>query len=78
MMERRRAEMLKVPRVLHPRFPYGRPFGAPGNADQQRVLLEDALDLLVSARAPGEIRELPYRWRREDYAAIRAGRRTAR
>ena len=48
--------------------------GEPGNADQQRVIIEDALGLLESATAPGTILTLPYRWRREDYAAIRRER----
>jgi len=70
MVDRTRAETLSVPRGLVLRFPFGRPFGAPGNPDQQRVVLEDALTLLSSAREPGEIRAAPYRWRREDYARI--------
>jgi len=36
--------------------------------------LEDALTMLSSARKPGEIRNLPYRWRREDYGRILAER----
>jgi len=72
MVDRTRAEALSVPRGLVLRFPFGRPFGAPGNPDQQRVVLEDALTLLSSAREPGEIRTAPYRWRREDYARILA------
>lgn len=71
------AKTLKTPRVLSVRFPFGRPFGEPANADQQRVILEDALQLIVSARQPGAILQAPYRWRREDYAAIRR-RRLAR
>ena len=78
MVDPRRAEALAVPRALYPRFPFGRPFGAPGNPDQQRVLLEDALDVLASATEPRHIRTLPYRWRREDYARILAERRGER
>jgi hypothetical protein len=45
--------------------------GEPGNADQSRVLLEDALSLPETETEPGAIVHLPYRWRREDYAQIR-------
>ena len=78
MVDPRRAEALAVPRALYPRFPFGRPFGAPGNPDQQRVVLEDAIDLLASATEPRQIRSLPYRWRREDYSTILAERRGRR
>jgi len=70
MVDRTRAETLSVPRGLVLRFP----FGAPGNPEQQRVVLEDALTMLSSAREPGEIRTMPYRWRREDYGRILAER----
>jgi hypothetical protein len=78
MVEEQRARLIKPPRTLYPRFPYGRPFGEPGNPDQQRVLLEDALDLVATATTPGEVRPVPYRWRREDYSRIREERRRAR
>ena len=74
MVDRKKAETLAVPRGVVLRFPFGRPFGAPGNREQQRVVLEDALTLLSSARQPGQIRTLPYRWRREDYRRILAER----
>ena len=74
MVHRTRAETLSVPRGLVLRFPFGRPFGTPGNPEQQRVVLEDVLTMLSSAREPGEIRTMPYRWRREDYGRILAER----
>ena len=55
-------------------LPFGQPLGEAGNVDQQRVIIEDALKLLVTASEPGIVQPLPYRWRREDYAGIRAGR----
>ncbi len=75
MVDRKKAATLTVPRGLVMRFPFGRPFGAPGNPEQQRVVLEDALELLASASEAGAIRSSPYRWRREDYGAILAQRR---
>lgn len=70
MVDRKKAATLAVPRGLVLRFPFGRPFGAPGSPQQQRVVLEDALDLLASAQTPGAIQTAPYRWRREDYGQI--------
>ena len=77
MVDRKKAATLAVPRGLVLRFPFGRPFGAPGSPHQQRVVLEDALNLLASAQTPGEIQAAPYRWRREDYGQILAERRGA-
>ena len=75
MMYRQVADALRPPRVALVRFPFGQPLGEPGNADQQRVVVEDALHLLLTGTEPGAIEALPYRWRREDYAAIRRQRR---
>ncbi|MDE2778145.1 MAG: hypothetical protein OXI91_00505 [Chloroflexota bacterium] len=70
MVDRRKAATMSVPRGLILRFPFGRPFGAPGNPQQQRVVLEDALQVLATATEPGQIVASPYRWRREDYGEI--------
>lgn len=78
MMFKEVADAVRPPRVVHVRFPFGRPLGEPGNADQQRVVSEDGLGFLASAKEPGEVLALPYRWRREDYAALRAERASAR
>ena len=74
MMYKQVADTMRPPRVALVRFPFGQPLGEPGNVDQQRVVVEDALRLLVTATEPGTIEALPYRWRREDYAAIRERR----
>ena len=70
MVDRQKAATMAVPRGLILRFPFGRPFGAPGNTQQQRVVLEDALQVLATATEPGQIVASPYRWRREDFGAI--------
>ena len=77
MMFRQVAERLLPPRVAAVRFPFGRPMGEPGNADQHRVIAEDALHILETATEPGTLVSLPYRWRREDYARIRRERGVA-
>jgi len=60
-------EKLGVPRAVFVRWPFGHPLGEPGNHAQQLRVLRDALTLLVEAEAPGVIRDLGYRWRREKY-----------
>ncbi len=74
MMFKEVEEQIRPPRVVHVRFPFGRPLGEPGNADQQRVIIEDSLEALVNVNTPGTVVELPYRWRREEYAIIRKAR----
>ena len=74
MMYRQVADALPSPRVCYVRFPFGQPLGEPGNADQQRVIVEDALHLILRSTEPGTLQEMPYRWRREDYAKIRSNR----
>ncbi|MEK7215754.1 MAG: hypothetical protein AAB289_09200 [Chloroflexota bacterium] len=73
-LNREQPERIKPPRALVLRYPYGQPFGMPGDSDQQRVIVEDALALLSNALEPGTIIEAPYRWRREDFQAIRRER----
>ncbi len=71
---RRLAYSLRPPRAVYVRFPFGEPLGGPGNADQQRTIIEDALCLAFTAGSPGTVVELPYRWGREDYARLRLER----
>ena len=73
-LNRQQPERIKPPRCLLLKYPYGRPFGQPNDSDQQRVIVDDALNLLLTATEPGTIVELPYRWRREDFTAIRQAR----
>ncbi|MCX6021064.1 MAG: hypothetical protein NTZ05_04930 [Chloroflexi bacterium] len=58
---RQQPERIKPPRAMIVKYPYGRPFGFPGDTAQQRVLVEDALHILETATEPGTIVELPYR-----------------
>ena len=77
MMFKEVAEAMRPPRVVHVRFPFGRPLGEPGNVAQQRLIIEDTLRFLEECREPGTVLELPYRWRREDYSEILDQRRSA-
>jgi hypothetical protein len=44
--------------------------GEPFNEMQQRVVLAEALRALCTLSLPGEIVDLPYRWRRQQYASV--------
>ena len=58
---------VKPPRTVYLRWPFGHPLGEPFNTNQQRVVLAEAFRALCSITRPGEIIDLPYRWRREHY-----------
>jgi hypothetical protein len=60
-------EKVRSPRALFLRWPFGHPLGEPGNTVQQFTVLHDAFDFLYAA-TPGEIRDLPYPWRRYAYS----------
>lgn len=51
-----------IPRQTAIAYPYGRPVGQVKDAAGQRRLILEALDLLATATAPGEIRHLPDAW----------------
>ena len=64
------AEKVKPPRAVFIKWPFGSPVGEPGNVLQQRRILADMLEVVRGATVPGMIYDLPYKWRREDYAAV--------
>jgi hypothetical protein len=51
-----------APRVAGIEFPLGRPLGLPGDRAGQRTVLQAALEVLVAAREPGTVIQLPFRW----------------
>jgi hypothetical protein len=53
-----------VPRTLYVRFPYGDPFGEPGDVARQREVLTAALQWLYDAPAPNQLFKLSASWRR--------------
>lgn len=63
-----RMARIKPPRALQVRFARGSMFGDPGNVSRQRRILLDALNALQTMKEPGEIRKLPYQWKRPDPA----------
>lgn len=66
--ETERMARIKPPRALQVRFARGSMFGEPGNVTRQRRILLDALNALQTMTEPGEIRKLPYQWKRPDPA----------
>jgi len=58
---------VKPPRTVFLRWPFGHPVGEPFNVAQQRVVLAETFRALCTIELPGEIIDLPYRWRRERY-----------
>lgn len=66
-LQREITAQVKPPRAVYLRWPFGHPMGEPHRPAQQRQVLRDALDLLLAAREPGIIVDLPYRWRRDRY-----------
>jgi len=64
-------EKIKPPRSVALNWPFGHPLGEPGNRQQQRAVLLEALKALYGIKTPGAIIDLPFRWRREDYSAYR-------
>jgi hypothetical protein len=51
-----------APRVAAISHPFGRPFGAVGDAETQRAVLRAALRVLESTQTPGATVHLPFRW----------------
>ncbi len=56
-------EQVGVPRAAVIRFPYGYSVGAAFDADMQRNIVKDALNLIYQIEQPRTIVKLPYRWR---------------
>lgn len=61
-------EKVQPPRTVFLRWPFGHPLGEPGNVRQQRAVVLEALKALYTITTPGEIIDLPFRWRRHDYS----------
>jgi D-proline reductase (dithiol) PrdB len=64
---RRYSEKVKPPRTVYLRWPFGHPLGEPHYVEQHRAVLDKAFEALYSISTPGEIVDLPFRWRREKY-----------
>jgi D-proline reductase (dithiol) PrdB len=56
------AEERRAPRIVGVEFPFGHPFGMPGNTGMQRRVLELALRVLAGARTFGTRVDLDVEW----------------
>ena len=54
--------LVGMPRVAAIEHPFGRPYGDAGDAATQRSVLLAALSLFETAREPGHVEHLPFRW----------------
>jgi D-proline reductase (dithiol) PrdB len=66
------ATALLTPRVVGVEFPFGHPFGMPGDRGMQRLVLETALTVLAGAAAPGTRVDLDLEWPRSRAEAYKA------
>lgn len=55
-------ERVRPPRGAFLNFPLGHQCGKPHDPALQKRILKDALRVLATATAPGEIVDLPYEW----------------
>ena len=56
------AAALLAPRIVGVEFPFGHPFGMPGDRAMQRAVLETALTVLSGAAAPGTRVDVDIEW----------------
>lgn len=66
------AAQLMTPRVVGVEFPFGHPFGMPGNTKMQRRVLSTALTVLGGAAGPGTRVDLDIEWPQPRGEAYRA------
>lgn len=56
------AAALLAPRIVGVEFPFGHPFGMPGDRAMQRAVVESALTVLSGAAAPGTRVDVDIEW----------------
>lgn len=64
---RKFSEKVKPPRTIFLRWPFGHPLGEPFHVPQQRAVLIEAFKALYTIRTPGEIIDVPFKWRIQQY-----------
>jgi D-proline reductase (dithiol) PrdB len=62
---RRFTEKVKPPRTIFLDWPFGHPLGEPFNLFQQRTVLMAAFSALYSITTPGQIVDLPFKWKQQ-------------
>jgi D-proline reductase (dithiol) PrdB len=64
---RRFSEQVRPPRTVFLPWPFGHPLGEPFYQAQQMAVLRAAFEALYAIQRPGEILDLPFRWKRETF-----------
>ena len=59
------SRLVRPSRAVLIKFPYGSLVGEPNNADLQGKVVLEALQVLKEVNIPGQIRGLPFRWKRD-------------
>jgi hypothetical protein len=54
-----------VPRATYIRYPNGNPYGLAQVPQKQRIIIQEQLNLLPKFKKPGDIIQLPFKWRRD-------------
>jgi hypothetical protein len=57
--------LVGMPRVAAIEHPFGRPYGDVGDKETQAAVLSAALDVATTAKSPGHVEHLPFRWHEE-------------
>lgn len=57
-------EIVKPPRAVWAKMPFGATFGEPGNVGKQQELLKSALAAFETMYERGSVWQLPFEWRR--------------
>jgi D-proline reductase (dithiol) PrdB len=60
-------EKVKPPRTIFLKWPFGHPLGEPFHVAQQRAVLREAIRALYQINVPGDIVDIPFKWRRQRY-----------
>jgi D-proline reductase (dithiol) PrdB len=60
-------EKVKPPRSIFLNWPFGHPLGKPFQVAQHRAVLKKAFEALQHINTPGEIVDIPLRWKNETY-----------
>ena len=66
------AEKVGTPRTLAIAFPFGHTLGRPGDNEQQRLVIEEALAVLERAETPGTIVHSEETWPQSTQEAIKS------
>lgn len=66
------AGRLGIPRAAGVEFPFGHPFGRPGDVATQTAVLREALRVLAEAPGPDTVVHLPYVWPEPQEVAYKA------